>query len=346
MLPKFKTELISFMVLAVIFIFSVASALCTEEQTEPVELETGFYYTVQKGDTLWDLSEKFSNTPWVWPELWSENKQLANPHWIYPGQRIRLYLRKDLEKVKIPVKKTAPPPEPEPETLPVKEMPTYFYPKIDSVGFIKKEAVTPSATIIKVKDDKEMISQNDLIFVRPSDGTALAPGETFFIYRNFKPLKEKKTVYGIQHYITGIAEITKVESEYALAKVTCSFRPIQVHDLLIPYKKRTPNITLSESVSDLEGEIIISEERSNYFGDNTTVFINKGTKDGVEDGQMYNVYYEEHTPVGARSKQTALTPITYGTILVLHTELETATVLITSSKRDMNPGAKIHVARN
>lgn len=344
MLPKFKTELISFMVLAVIVIFSLQPALCTEEQTEPVELETGFYYTVQKGDTLWDLSEKFSNTPWVWPELWSDNKQLSNPHWIYPGQRIRLYLRKDLEKVKIPVKKTPPPPAPEPE--PVIEMPTYYYPKIDSVGFIKKEAVTPSATIIKVKDDKEMISQNDLIFVRPSDGITFNKGDMFVIYRTFKPLKGKKTVYGIQHYITGLAEITRVESEYALANVIYSYRPIKLHDLLIPYKKRTPNITLSESVKDLEGEIIICEERSNYFGDNTTAFINKGTKDGVEAGQMYNVYYEEGTPVGKRSKQIARTPLTYGTILVLHTELETATVLITSSQRDMNPGAKIHVARN
>ena len=29
--------------------------------------QTGFYYTIQKGDTLWDLSQKFSDTPWQWP---------------------------------------------------------------------------------------------------------------------------------------------------------------------------------------------------------------------------------------------------------------------------------------
>ena len=227
---------------------------------------------------------------------------------------------------------------------PAKDMPTYYYPKIDSIGFIKKTPVTPSGEIIKVKDDKVMISQNDMIYIRPAKDHPLAVGQKYYIYRTFSPLKQKKTNYGIQHYITGITEITKVESDYALATVTCSFRPIHTYDLLMPYKKKTPNITLTESVKNLEGEIIITEERANYFGDNTIAFIDKGAKEGVQEGQMYNVYYQEETRTGKLSKETSLTPITFGSILVLHCELETATVLITSPKRDMHPGAKIHVA--
>ena len=65
------------------------------EAPKKVKYETGFYYTVQKGDTLWDLSQKFSDTPWQWPEMWQENDQIANPHRIYPGERIRLYRRRD-----------------------------------------------------------------------------------------------------------------------------------------------------------------------------------------------------------------------------------------------------------
>ena len=30
---------------------------------EIVETESGIYYTVKKGDTLWDLSRKFADTP-------------------------------------------------------------------------------------------------------------------------------------------------------------------------------------------------------------------------------------------------------------------------------------------
>ena len=83
----------------IILIFLLAAPLspATAETQEKVTYETGFYYTVQPGDTLWDLSRKFSDTPWQWPEMWQENDQIANPHRIYPGERIRLYRRRVAE---------------------------------------------------------------------------------------------------------------------------------------------------------------------------------------------------------------------------------------------------------
>jgi hypothetical protein len=47
-------------------------------------------YTIVKGDTLWDLSQKFLSNPWYWPKIWSLNPSIENPHWIYPGNKLRI----------------------------------------------------------------------------------------------------------------------------------------------------------------------------------------------------------------------------------------------------------------
>lgn len=41
-------------------------------------------YSIQKGDTLWDISNTFFGDPNFWPKIWSLNSDIRNPHEILP----------------------------------------------------------------------------------------------------------------------------------------------------------------------------------------------------------------------------------------------------------------------
>jgi len=47
-------------------------------------------YEVVKGDTLWDISGRFLNSAWLWPQIWDYNPQIQNPHLIFPGDKISM----------------------------------------------------------------------------------------------------------------------------------------------------------------------------------------------------------------------------------------------------------------
>lgn len=57
----------------------------------PEEPKGQVTHTVEEGDTLWDLSGQYLDSPWEWRQIWEANTPLViNPHWIFPGQVLRI----------------------------------------------------------------------------------------------------------------------------------------------------------------------------------------------------------------------------------------------------------------
>jgi nucleoid-associated protein YgaU len=47
----------------------------------------GRIHVVRAGDTLWDISDAYLGTPWVWPSIWQDNTaEVENPHLIFPDR--------------------------------------------------------------------------------------------------------------------------------------------------------------------------------------------------------------------------------------------------------------------
>ena len=337
----------------IICLLVIPLSLAAAETPKIVEYETGFYYTVQKGDTLWDLSQKFADTPWLWPEMWKENDQIANPHRIYPGERIRLYRRLGEQgyggrmgeqgyggaEEKAAGETKAPEEKPE-----LTKLLSYEYAAIDRVGFIRREPVPAHGSIFKVEGQKEMISRDDLVYIKPAQNFTLSPGEKYTVYRTLQPIVDKKTnaFIGIQHYLTGAVEIIIKRPEFVVARVVAGYRPIKVGDLLMPYERRMRSVSMQPTPPGLEGRIIVSEEHQTIFGESTIAFIDKGKLAGVEPGQLYWIFKQEKYRINPKEENAVtLTPVLLGELMVLHTENTTSTVMITDSRRAISAGARI-----
>lgn len=54
------------------------------------EAAGGEEYTVEKGDTLWDISASKLENPFSWSRIWKQNPDIKDPDLIYPGEKITL----------------------------------------------------------------------------------------------------------------------------------------------------------------------------------------------------------------------------------------------------------------
>lgn len=81
-----KTSRLKAMVMGVAMASGLALSSTAMANNPPprIKADAPNRYIVKKGDTLWDISGKFLNSPWRWKEIWAANRQVRNPNLIYP----------------------------------------------------------------------------------------------------------------------------------------------------------------------------------------------------------------------------------------------------------------------
>jgi hypothetical protein len=148
-----------------------AAALVVATYAAAAEMKGGHpdTYVVQRGDTLWDISGKFLQKPWLWPEIWQANPQIQNPHLIYPGDVISLAY---LDRVAV-------------QQGPRADAPIGAVPLSDIEPFLKNLRVTDSfedlPRVIGLEDDRMRSAGGQAVYALGLDGAQV--GTRFAIVR-------------------------------------------------------------------------------------------------------------------------------------------------------------------
>ncbi|MFO7859535.1 MAG: LysM peptidoglycan-binding domain-containing protein [Ectothiorhodospiraceae bacterium] len=252
-------------------------------------------YTVERGDTLWDISERFLDEPWLWPEIWHVNPDIENPHLIYPGDEIRLvYIdgepRLTVERgertVKLSPEVREEELEPAISTIPMEAI----RPFLDRTRAVEESTLEDAPYVVGGADERVLSSRGDRVYLRNLDEDA---PETLALVRRGDPYVDPETgdVLGFEARYLGAAEIQQ-RGDPATAMVTRSNREIRTGDRLLEQESGSIRTEFQPSAPepDVEGVIIDVLDGVSQIGQYDVVVLNRGTSHALAEGDVLAIY--------------------------------------------------------
>ncbi len=250
-------------------------------------------YVVKKGDTLWDISELYLHSPWLWPRLWQYNPQIENPHLIYPGDRLSLvYENGEPRLVRKRIVKVSPKAHIEEK---VKPIPTINLSAISA--FLSHDHIADDAML---KDVPYVLGDNDAQS-RIAIGRAmyargqLALGKYFGVYRLSNKYQDPltKEELGQKLDFIGVAVSERLhDNNISQLKVTQVLKEINQGDIILPLpdQERLPAyfVPTNKQLDD-NGYILSAASDTSVMSRYDVVVINKGSRDKVAPGDMFAI---------------------------------------------------------
>jgi hypothetical protein len=296
-------------------------------------------HTVVRGDTLWDISGKFLQNPWCWPEVWGLNKeQIKNPHWIYPGQIV--YFDRATGRLRLGTATG--------EAAPVNDK------VVDSSGTVRlsprlrieglgQEAIPAIAS----RDIEQFLSQplvieNDELantprIVQADEGHVflgknekayvvgnLNGGTSFQVFHPGKALMDPETQKLIAYEAVYLGTVkvqreSKAANEAHIVNVVSSKQEMGVGDRLLPVPP-TPilNYVPHPPESPIDARIVSIYGGVKQAGQHQVVSINRGKTHGIDIGTVLDLTHFGQTIADPadRKKTIKLPDQKYGTLFI------------------------------
>lgn len=312
----------------------------------------GRVHIVVRGDTLWDVSDAYLGTPWVWPSVWHDNRDIENPHLINPGDHIWITPNemRRISPEEAEAYLAGAPPEPIQEQVPAAfdetvdqpEVPlpvTYRYSELHSSGFVTEDEFGGAATIVDAQTNKVWLSEPDTVLIGWGRGETQV-GKQYEIFRPGQKVLHPKTekAYGFETEMLGWLEVTEVHDETASARIRLSRHEIRRGDHLLPRKMPNSDIEL-QPTPNIEGAIVHMPNGRTEGGSTDIVYLNRGTEDGLVTGSPLEVYRPmEDSLDEVRRIKLELPDDVVAKLLVVSTRAETAVAVVTHTKTDLERG--------
>ena len=324
----------------------------------------GRVHLVARGDTLWDISEAYLWTPWVWPSIWKDNQAIQNPHLIRPGDRIWVTpseMRRvtaeeaaallagqpaapqpETEAADEPASPPTPLAAPEPEARHAMRVTSQ-----DSVGLVTPDELEAAGSIVSAVPSRVMLSQGDEVFVGMPEGDT-QKGNQYTIFRVREEVIDPDSGRLLGHHVEllGWLEIERTHPESALAVIRESVGEIAVGDRMMPRTPAPAEIALQASPGDVDGKISFFAHKRTVMGTSDFVYLNRGALDGLEVGSPLEVYRESFlADETTRHERVRVPERVVAQMLVVKAEPMTSVAFVTHTDEELELGDRFRGAQ-
>src|SRR4051812_12223928 len=291
--------------LAFLAISAVAAA---QAPTAPLTLrpDAPDRYVVVPGDTLWAISQRYTDSPWRWPELWGLNKdQIRNPHLIYPGYVILL----DRARGQLTIGGNRPTPAAgEPggaiklgprvrvESVANEQIPSIpaavIEPFLSRPLVVEPDGLDKAPTIVGTQADRVILATGNAAYVR---GMGTSKEESWYVFRRGGPLvdPDTKQTLAYEAIYLGTARLDR-PGEPSTIVLTSSVQEVGAGDKLIAAGRPQPVSYAPHAPAKLvRGRVIGIHGGLGQVGEagpQSIISINRGARDGIEIGHVLALY--------------------------------------------------------
>lgn len=339
-------------------------------------------YEIVRGDTLWDLAERFLGDPYLWPQIWERNRYIGDSHWIYPGDPLVIGMTAtpiaEVEAMTDEAEAAASAGGPGRragsddliDRAPLSPEALGSSGDIDCSGFIGEpdrpferhiigseyehlQARLGSGTIRGrygvVDTVKVDLSVGDIVYVDGGIAAGLYPGAIYTAVSPRDAVVHPTTGrnMGIFYRYTGRVRILSVQQETAIAEIVHSCDPMHVGNYLEPYEAQPVPLARRpplRAVNDPQVEAVVAQGPVIVRSLDRVISLGQGHLVFIDRGQDDGVAPGDIFTI-YRLNSPGIPPVVVGELGVLATESGTAVARILESRHTVFIGDRLDLER-
>ncbi len=325
-------------------------------------------HTVQKGDTLWDLANKYLGNPYAWPQIWELNQWVKDPHWIYPGDPLIIdQARAVATSTSVPDEvANLQPDRPRMDTNALRRPELAFsYQDFVQLPYLVSEGAEAHyrklgafKIVDNRREDRHILGEGEPLYMDGGTNQGVKVGDRFLILRTLRAgfkhpfpdpkKKDSKKPIGDVVQQVGVARVTVTHEKGSVAVIERAMDGIEVGYRLTRFEEpASMSLNLRTDIQDPvkvdpngSATVIYTRDNHEQVGTGELIIVDRGEREGLKVGDVLLSVRVRDFQVGGSAKkpETQRTTHYVGQVIVVRLGEHTSTCRVLRTTEELRVG--------